>query len=620
MGIAGKQICVATITPFVVGVLISKWMQADRGRENIAIDNITSAQESLPEHDAWASHMNKILRADELGNPFSKLSLTIHRNGESELCGQVASPESTLPGIYKTMHAMQYKPKSVTKYDTDAILTQSLASSLLAPSNCPPTESRDGKAWFSSESSNTIPSILKFCDMGKSNTPIQLGHKELVHVSAGKSRSFPCHFHTREGVRILSLEQLLAIARQSVETCGNGSSDINQTCASNELHLYAVPAGRVFMFAPSYVGEIFDLPHVDNFGLPISLEVLSVEPKVFDVKNFFSRDEAAAIVKKALNEKSESHRMKRSSTGASGYNLNNQRTSDNGFDTHGKVAMNIKKRCFKVLGFDDYVESMADGLQVLRYNKTTGYIPHLDWIDDYQRQQEHNFDSAGVGSNRFATILLYMTDMPKGSGGELVFSKAWPSDQAESERKSHNQALTEVRKTGAVTDLKQGSWEEKMVATCHSRMAIQPNSARAVLFYSQQPNGKPDDQSLHGGCPVLHGEKWAANLWVWNAPRSGYEGAPVNQDVVDRNKKLDPEKNKSSGPKQLSATFTNSGADPTFSNAKLYFQETFWDNLGSMDPPVSVNTFTGHEWNVMVDEEVKKQWIIGTDAKQVYTL
>ena len=31
-----------------------------------------------------------------------------------------------------------------------------------------------------------------------------------------------------------------------------------------KLHLYAVSAGRVFMFAPSYVGETFKLPHVPN--------------------------------------------------------------------------------------------------------------------------------------------------------------------------------------------------------------------------------------------------------------------------------------------------------------------------------------------------------------------
>ena len=27
--------------------------------------------------------------------------------------------------------------------------------------------------------------------------------------------------------------------------------------------------------------------------------------------------------------------------------------------------------------------------------------------------------------------------------------------------------------------------------------------------------------SEHGGCPVLEGTKWAANLWVWNGRRYG---------------------------------------------------------------------------------------------------
>ena len=43
-----------------------------------------------------------------------------------------------------------------------------------------------------------------------------------------------------------------------------------------------------------------------------------------------------------------------------------------------------------ISGFDEYEESLTDGLQVLRYNKTTAYIPHLDWIDDIQKQNEHD--------------------------------------------------------------------------------------------------------------------------------------------------------------------------------------------------------------------------------------
>eukprot|EP01046_Picozoa_sp_COSAG06_P088351 COSAG06_NODE_34775_length_469_cov_1.583784_1_plen_52_part_01 len=32
-------------------------------------------------------------------------------------------------------------------------------------------------------------------------------------------------------------------------------------------------------------------------------------------------------------------------------------------------------------------------------------------------------------------------------------------------------------------------------------------------------SGAIDQMSLHGGCPVLAGEKWAANKWVWNSPK-----------------------------------------------------------------------------------------------------
>merc|ERR1712216_212077 len=36
------------------------------------------------------------------------------------------------------------------------------------------------------------------------------------------------------------------------------------------------------------------------------------------------------------------------------------------------------------------------------------------------------------------------------------------------------------------------------------------------MGYSQRPDGTLDDYATHGGCPVLDGTKWAANLWVWN--------------------------------------------------------------------------------------------------------
>ena len=136
----------------------------------------------------------------------------------------------------------------------------------------------------------------------------------------------------------------------------------------------------------------------------------------------------------------------------------------------------------------------------------------MDYIDDPGKREVHDFDASKLGTNRFATILLYMSDLKgESDGGETVFKNAWPVGLPEEDRKTRNQALTELREAGDADFLQKGSWEELMVADCRSRLAVKPHSARAVLFYSQHPNGMEDTSSLHGGCPVLKGEKWAVS-------------------------------------------------------------------------------------------------------------
>ena len=48
-----------------------------------------------------------------------------------------------------------------------------------------------------------------------------------------------------------------------------------------------------------------------------------------------------------------------------------------------------------------------------------------------------------------------------------------------------------------------------MVADCRSRLAVRPHAGRAVLFYSQHPNGEEDTSSLHGGSFL----RYAAIAW-----------------------------------------------------------------------------------------------------------
>lgn len=141
---------------------------------------------------------------------------------------------------------------------------------------------------------------------------------------------------------------------------------------------------------------------------------------------------------------------------------------------------------------------------------------------------------------------------------------------------------------------------------CRSQLSVRPHSSRAVLFYSQHPNGELDNNSLHGACPVLNDQKYAANLWVWNTPRVGFAGSPIK-------KKFQEEEGAAvvfSGNMKINGVFSNSGEDPMMDQAELLYMDTFWGKLGKNDPDVSVNTYQGHVWNVKVDGKIVKTWEI----------
>lgn len=77
---------------------------------------------------------------------------------------------------------------------------------------------------------------------------------------------------------------------------------------------------------------------------------------------------------------------------------------------------------------------------------------------------------------RFATLLFYLNDEGL-EGGETSFPR----------------------------------WQN---AETFERLAVTPKAGKAVLFYSQLPDGNLDDFSQHAALPVRKGEKWLINLWV----------------------------------------------------------------------------------------------------------
>jgi prolyl 4-hydroxylase len=374
-----------------------------------------------------------------------------------------------------------------------------------------------------------------------------------------------------------------------VSTCADLSEGVRE--------VYLVPERRNFMWPTKEIGHKVEVSHIHTVnGKPITLETLSHHPRVFRLSNFFTEEEADGVIRNALAIKDPAIKLKRSTTGAIANEKNPFRTSENAFDSTSPLSIKLKQRCFQLLGIHPYQESWSDGLQVLRYNQSKAYIPHLDWMDAIPG--EHDWHSWGKGTNRFATIFMYLSDVEE--GGETVFTEAWPTE----ERVSLEEALEDADRANATSLFEEGSWERKMVAQCRSRLAVKPKKGDAVLFYSQHPDGRVDRMSIHGGCPVIKGTKWGANLWVWNGPRYGLSKRREDGWMEPLMK----------NPDTVHATFETMDLEGV---SLMYAGSEF--TVLQPGQPVHINTYEGHKWEVRKNGQLIKQWLIeGHPSSQVF--
>ena len=172
---------------------------------------------------------------------------------------------------------------------------------------------------------------------------------------------------------------------------------------------------------------------VGGTGVQVELETLTepgtdaADPRVFYVHNFLSPDEAQAFVDFSTSDDnpykmapSTGGTHKAWNQGGSGATLKT-RTSMNAFDVTTKLSYEIKKRAFRLLRMGAYRENMADGIQILRYELGQAYGDHHDYFPRVQ-SDDHAWDPSKGGSNRFATVFLYLSDVE--FGGQTVFPKS----------------------------------------------------------------------------------------------------------------------------------------------------------------------------------------------------
>lgn len=288
--------------------------------------------------------------------------------------------------------------------------------------------------------------------------------------------------------------------------------------------------------------------------------------------------------------------MSRSGTGSEGNHSDPLRTSEGSFDHESDVSATLKIRIFELLGIRPYDNSLADGIQILRYNVSMAYNSHLDFFEDYSISENntHDYDSSSHGSNRLATVIMYLTDVEE--GGETVFPDAVISTEVDYDSaKAETDSFLEDTNTSHLYE--EGSWQRDLIVSCRSRLVVKPRRLDAVLFYSQLPNGTVDQLSLHGACPVIQGQKWVATLWVWNAPMPGEDNAPT----------LDPD-----------------AVDLEFESTDVDGASLHWGDMLVAELPVGlvvpVKSYVGHVFTILVGGEIVKTVAVEDKSTLQFTL
>ncbi|RHX96867.1 hypothetical protein DYB25_003995 [Aphanomyces astaci] len=267
--------------------------------------------------------------------------------------------------------------------------------------------------------------------------------------------------------------------------------------------------------------ELFDLRRGHRVHLtaklspttkPIVLESFSDSPRVFHVHNFFTDAEADALVDRILTIDDDLDKLQQSHVGhvSGAKKVSRHRTSENAFDQVSDAAVSIRKRSFDLLRVHPYQDDMSDGLQLLRYTQKQAYIAHTDYFSTHT-SSDWNWNPKAGGSNRFATVFLYLSNVT--AGGQTVFPLAdMPPGHY------HPPMSPDVQEL-AQSLFEDNSWEKDMVTKCSTKYDVTYHRARLLI---------PVSHFCILRC--AYGETGrAANLWVWNKRRYGLDQARTDK-------------------------------------------------------------------------------------------
>eukprot|EP00656_Telonema_subtile_P006536 TRINITY_DN13023_c0_g1_i5.p1 TRINITY_DN13023_c0_g1~~TRINITY_DN13023_c0_g1_i5.p1 ORF type:complete len:343 (+),score=51.12 TRINITY_DN13023_c0_g1_i5:152-1180(+) len=234
----------------------------------------------------------------------------------------------------------------------------------------------------------------------------------------------------------------------------------------NNLDEFDDESNQVYVHQCLRDGRQPDTTETSRTSGSLTLEVISLEPRVFYVQNFLSDFEADYIITQARPKLA-------ASTVGHGINaqVDTTRTSKSAWvtRTHSEIMEAIYRRVALVTAIPQEIlteNSNVESLNVLHYPKGGEYTPHYDWGPN------------GKIASRFLSGLMYLNTPLQGGGTSFPKSKT----------------------PNAYVPATKGSY---------------------AFFYDLLEDGNGDVLSLHAGTVVEKGHKWIAPLWIWDPTMNG---------------------------------------------------------------------------------------------------
>lgn len=187
---------------------------------------------------------------------------------------------------------------------------------------------------------------------------------------------------------------------------------------------------------------------------------LNLDPRVYTIADFLTDAECAHLISRARAMHMERAKV---SGGKEGVVSQGRTNAVCWVDHYADPA--CKRIAAKVAGLVGMPLNHAERFQVIHYGKGEEYRPHFDAFDPTTEAGKRNWQGGG---QRIITVLGYLTNVKK--GGATEFPKL--------------------------------------------KIKVPPEKGKLLVFHNCEAGTVTrHPQSLHAGCPVEDGEKWAFNLW-----------------------------------------------------------------------------------------------------------